>query len=125
MLGPRRLTLLRRSNGSIDDERRANAGHDGGVMLKDDAHESFFADDIVVKFVGAGHMAKGPAAAKQVIAALRHGKFDAELVIKDVMVGPGRASQEAALIGAELGRPPGRRRTASSPRCGSMDWRMV
>jgi hypothetical protein len=45
---------------------------------------------------------KGRTRGKQAINRLLHGQFDAELEIRHLMVGPGRASHEAALIGAQL-----------------------
>jgi hypothetical protein len=84
------------------------------ALLKGEAYEAFFADDIVVTFVGIGRVVKGPAAGKQAIDRLLHGELDAELAIRRLLVGPGLASHEAALIGAQLWKvartPPSGRR---------------
>jgi len=83
-------------------------------LLNSDDYQSFFADDIVVTFAGIGRVVKGRTAGKQAIDGLLNGDFEAELEIKHVMVGLGRASHEATLIGAQLwevaGAPPNGRR---------------
>jgi predicted ester cyclase len=72
------------------------------ALLRGDDVEAFFADDIVVTFVGIGRVVKGRTRGKQAITRLLHGQFDAELEIRHLMVGPGRASHEVARIGAHL-----------------------
>jgi hypothetical protein len=73
------------------------------ALLRGDDVEAFFADDIVVTFIGIGRVVKGRTRGKQAITRLLHGQVGAELEIGHLMVGPGRASHEGALIGAHLG----------------------
>jgi SnoaL-like domain len=71
------------------------------ALLRGDDFESFFAEEIVVTFVGIGRVVKGRTRGKQAINRLLYGQFKAELEIRHLIVGPGRASHEAALIGAQ------------------------
>jgi ketosteroid isomerase-like protein len=84
------------------------------ALLSGDAYEVFFADDIVVTFVGSGLVMKGSTAAKHAIDTLHHEALEAELEIKHVTIGPGWAAHEAELIGAQTwkvaGTPPSGRR---------------
>jgi hypothetical protein len=72
------------------------------ALLRGDGFETFFAGDIVMTFVGIGRVVKGRTRGMQAINRLLHGRCGAELEIRHLMVGPGRASHEAALIGAQL-----------------------
>jgi hypothetical protein len=82
------------------------------ALLRGDDFEAFFAGDIVVTFVGIGRVVKGQIRGKQAINRLLHGQVDVDLEIRHLMVGPGRASHEAALMSAQhrevAGTPPSR-----------------
>jgi predicted ester cyclase len=84
------------------------------ALLDGGAYETFFVDDIVVTIVGCERGIKGSDQAKHAIDALHHEKFEAELAIRHVMVGPGQAALEAEFIGVQVdkwaGIPPNGRR---------------
>jgi hypothetical protein len=86
------------------------------ALLRGDDFESFLASDVVVTFVGIGRVVKGRTRGKQAINRLLHGQLDADLEIRHLMVGPGRASHEAALIGAQVWEV-----ARTSPNGGSVD----
>jgi hypothetical protein len=80
------------------------------ALLAQHAGEDCFAEEITVTFVETGEVFKGPNAAQRALRRLDPKQFDAELEIRQVMVGAGLVAYEAKFVGAQTAKA-----TAAAP----------
>jgi hypothetical protein len=96
-----RLSAEASSPAMTVEQTQATIAGFASALLGGGKYESYFADDVVVSLVGSGRQVKGVIPAREAINLLHHEEFNAQPMIKTLVVGPGQAALEADFIGVQ------------------------